>query len=122
MLPSELIILDFIGVRDITEVLWLDLIIGSKTLNITFLMVKAKKGYNALLGKDWIYTNMFMLSLLYQVLTFWLFNVFTKIIKANDKLFVVNIGMVDTRLYWNFCKQENNINKVFNKKLYWLYI
>jgi hypothetical protein len=35
---------------------------------------------------------------------------------------VVNIGMVDTRLYWNFCKQENNINKVFNKKLYWLYI
>ena len=48
-----------------------ELTLETKTSNTVFFVVDAKLGYSFLLGRDWIHSNMCVLSTLHQQLMFW---------------------------------------------------
>jgi hypothetical protein len=54
------------------EIICKELIVGSKTVPMAFLMVDVKGHYNVLLGQDWIHANECVLSTLHQCIIHWI--------------------------------------------------
>jgi hypothetical protein len=52
----------------------MELIIGSKSLAITFFVVEVQCSYSVILGHDWIYDNRCIPSTLHQFLIQWIHN------------------------------------------------
>ncbi|XP_072146400.1 uncharacterized protein [Setaria viridis] len=58
LIKTDMLLKDFEGnVSPARGALCVDLIIGSKTLPTTFLVINGKGSYNMLLGRDWIHAN-----------------------------------------------------------------
>jgi len=69
---TDMMLKDFKGnVSPAKGVVCVELTIGSKTLPTTFFVINGKGVYNLLLGRDWIYANYCIPSMLHQCLVQW---------------------------------------------------
>ena len=70
--PSDMAVNGFTGEPTITKgIIPIQVIVGSKVTTTAFFVVNTKSAYNALLGRDWIYSNWVVPSSLHQVVMFW---------------------------------------------------
>lgn len=76
----------------------MDLTIGSNSSKTTFFVVEANTSYNALLGWDKIHANICVIIITssFDVL---LLDGLIETIKANNKLFMINLEMIHAWLY-----------------------
>jgi hypothetical protein len=97
--PSDMAINGFIEEPTITKgIIPIQIKVGSKVNTSAFFVVNTKLAYNALLGRDWIHSNLVVPSSLHQVIMFWKDNNSIKIVMADDKPFTV-CNNVDAMLY-----------------------
>ena len=70
--PSDMAVNGFTGEPTITKgIIPIQVIVGSKVTTTAFFVVNTKSAYNALLGRDWIYSNWVVPSSFHQVVMFW---------------------------------------------------
>jgi hypothetical protein len=66
--PTSIILNDFAGnPSDTKGSVYVDLMIGSKTLLTTFFVIEGKGAYSLLLGRDWIHANCCIPSTMHHV-------------------------------------------------------
>jgi hypothetical protein len=70
--PTSIILNDFAwNPSDTKGCVHVDLMIGSKTLLMTFFVIESKGAYSLLLGRDWIHANCCIPSTMHQQLIQW---------------------------------------------------
>jgi hypothetical protein len=67
-----------------------DLMIGSKTLLMTFFVIEGKGAYSLLLGRDWIHANCCIPSTMHQQLVQWVDDDI-EVVQADDSVSVANV-------------------------------
>jgi predicted aspartyl protease len=69
LIKTNITLSDFNGqTSEAQGVLNVDLIVGSKTVPISFFIVNSKSTYTVLLGRDWIHANCCIPSMMHQCL------------------------------------------------------
>jgi hypothetical protein len=89
--PTSIILNDFAGnPSDTKGCVHVDLMIGSKTLLTTFLVIEGKGAYSLLLGRDWIHANCCIPSTMHQQLIQWVDDEI-EVVQADDSVSVANV-------------------------------
>lgn len=81
------------------EVLPIELTIGSRSSLTAFLIINGNGSYNAILRRDWIYSNMCIPSSLHQILIFLFVDGNVEVVQADEKPFMLNSNAGDVWLY-----------------------
>jgi hypothetical protein len=89
--PTSIILNDFAGnPSDTKGCAHVDLMIGSKTLLMTFFVIEGKGAYNLLLGRDWIHANCCVPSTMHQQLIHWVDDDI-EVVQADDSVSIANM-------------------------------
>jgi hypothetical protein len=89
--PTSIILNDFAGnPSDTKGCMHVDLMIGSKTLLMTFFVIEGKGAYNLLLGRNWIHANCCIPSTMHQQLVQWVDDDI-EVVQADDSVSVANV-------------------------------
>jgi hypothetical protein len=89
--PTSIVLNDFAGNSlDTKGCVHVDLMIGSKTLLTTFLVIEGEGAYSLLLGRDWIHANCCIPSTMHQQLVQWVDDD-VEIVQADDSISVANM-------------------------------
>ena len=76
-----------------------ELKVGNKITNVVFFVFQTKAAYNALLGREWIHSNLVILSSLHQFLMFWNDDDFVEMVKVDNTPFEACNNTIDAQLY-----------------------
>jgi hypothetical protein len=91
LMPTSIVLNDFDGnPSDTKGCVHVDLMIGSKTLLMTFFVIEGKRAYNLLLGRDWIHANCCIPSTMHQQLVQWVDDD-VEFVQADDSVSVANV-------------------------------
>jgi hypothetical protein len=85
-----------VNLMEARGVISIELMIGSKSLAIAFLIVEVQGNYSVILGCNWIHTNHCVPSTLYQFLIQWINNEI-EVVHANASAY---IALADATFYW----------------------
>jgi hypothetical protein len=89
--PTSIILNDFAGnTSDTKGCVHVDLMIGSKTLLVTFFVIEGKGACSLLLGRDWIHANCCIPSTMHQQLVQWVDDDI-EVVQADDSVSVANV-------------------------------
>jgi hypothetical protein len=89
--PTSIILNDFaVNPSDTKDCVHVDLMIGSKTLLMTFFVIEGKGAYSLLLGRDWIHANCCIPSTMHQQLVQWV-DYDIEVVQADDSISVSNV-------------------------------
>jgi hypothetical protein len=89
--PTSIVLNDFAGnPSDTKGCVHVDLMIGSKTLLMTFFVIEGKGAYSLLLGRDWIHANRCIPSTMHQQLVQWVDDD-VEVVQADDSVSVANV-------------------------------
>jgi hypothetical protein len=89
--PTSIVLNDFArNPSDTKGCVHVDLMIGSKTLLTTFLVIEGKGAYSLLLGRDWIHANCCIPSTMHQQLVQWVDDDI-EVVQADDSVSVANV-------------------------------
>jgi hypothetical protein len=70
---TDMMLVDFEGNVSLAQgAICMELTIGSKTLTTTFFVIKGKRSYNLVLGRDWIHANCCIPSTMHQCIIQWI--------------------------------------------------
>jgi hypothetical protein len=96
--PTSIILNDFAGnPSDTKGCMHVDLMIGSKTLLMTFFVIEGKGAYSLLLGWDWIHANCCIPSTRHQQLVQWVDDDI-EVAQADDSVSVANVELA----FWEY--------------------
>jgi hypothetical protein len=88
---TSIVLNDFAGnPSDTKGCVHVDLMIGSKTLLMTFFVIEGKGAYSLLLGRVWIHANCCIPSTMHQQLDQWVDND-TEVVQVDDSVSVANV-------------------------------
>jgi hypothetical protein len=91
LMPTSIVLNDFArNPSDTKGCVHVDLMIGSKTLLMTFFVIEGKVAYSFLLGRDWIHANCCIPSTMHQQLVQWVDDDI-EVVQANDSVSVANV-------------------------------
>jgi hypothetical protein len=89
--PMSIVLNDFAGnPSDTKDCVHVALMIGSKTLLMTFFVIEGKGAYSLLLGRDWIHANCCIPSTMYQQLVQWVDDD-VDVVQADYSVIVANV-------------------------------
>jgi hypothetical protein len=89
--PMSIVLNDFArNPSDTKGCVHVDLMIGSKTLLTTFLVIEGKGAYSLLLGRDWIHANCCIPSTMHQQLVQWVDDD-VEVVQADDSVSVADV-------------------------------
>jgi hypothetical protein len=96
--PTSIVLNDFAqNPSDTKGCVHMDLMIGSKTLPMTFFVIEGKGAYSLLLGRDWIHANCCIPSTMHQQLVQWVDDE-VEVVQADD---LVSMGNVEPA-FWEY--------------------
>jgi hypothetical protein len=96
--PTSIVLNDFArNPSDTKGCVHVDLMIGSKTLLTTFLVIEGKGAYSLLLGRDWIHANCCIPSTMHQQLVQWVDDDI-ELVQADDSVSVANVELA----FWEY--------------------
>jgi hypothetical protein len=93
---TNLSLIDFVGdPMEAKAIIYMELMVGSKTVPTAFFMVDIKGCYNVLLRRDWIHANEFVLSTLHQCVIQWIDDEVEVVQADEDVCIIVTESQVD---------------------------
>lgn len=101
LVPIGIVVSSFVGTVTLVKgVLSIDLIVGTRKNPSVFFVVDSQCHFNALLGRDWIHSNLCVPSSLHQSLLFWN-NEDVEIVQAVKRPFMTESNAIDVVFYYN---------------------
>ncbi|CAL2255417.1 unnamed protein product [Prunus armeniaca] len=101
LIPTRLTVTNFAGgITKTYGILDVDVIVGTKELNIAFFVVDTTSTtYNALLSRDWIHQSLCVPSTLHQQLALWNEEGYMEIVEADPRPFLPSAMCFEARYY-----------------------